>query len=326
MKRLTILLAGTALVVALGAHALAQSAGDPKSRATAPRSHFLERMDADKNGKVDRAEFAAYRAGAFKDADKDGDGAIDKAEFAAHGDLRRAEGIERFFARHDKNRDGRLTADELPRREGRAALRFDAIDTGKKGAVGADDYARAAGERFEARLKQRFEALDADRDGKLAADELTGRRGVFLAEADRDKDGVVAFDEFAAAPRARFAAAIAAEFKAMDANGDGKLTRAEHAAASKQPRLLLLGDANRDGALTKDEVAAAFAARAGTAFRERGFARIDADKDGKIGAAEWSAAGDRLFGWLDRNGDGAIEGTEIGRRGEPRDGRSRRDR
>ncbi len=319
MKRLTVILAGTAIAAALGTYALAQGAGDSKTRAgSPPRALFLERMDANKDGKVTKAEFDAFRAESFKSADKNGDGVLDKDEFALYGDLRRAEGIERFFARYDKNKDGKIAADEMPARENRRAARFEAIDTAKKNALSAEDYAKAAGERFEARLKERFDAIDANRDGKLSADERAGRRRAPGSRADRDKDGVVTFEEFAAAPRARFAAAVAAEFKAMDGNGDGKLSRAEYDAAQKKPRLLLLADANRDGTVTKEELAKAFAERGGQ-VRERGFVRLDADKDGKLGAAEWASAGERLFARLDRNKDGAIEASEFGRRGDRRD-------
>ncbi len=308
MRRIHLLLTATATVAVIGAAALAQTARDPQ---TSPgdrigRAFLFEQMDADKDGKISKAEFEAFRNGQFKAADKNGDGVIGKDEFAAHAETLRAEAIDRLFARYDRNNDGKITADELPLRRGArdGAMRFESIEGSRKGHVTLEEYAKAAAARLEARAKQRFERLDANKDGKLMADEIAGRDS--LLRSDANNDGAVTLEEFLAPARAQFARAIEIEFKALDVSGDGKLTAAEYRSGAAKPRFLLLADANRDGVLTKDEVAKNFAERGG-AFRDRLFERIDADKDGKITAAEWKAAGDRLFGRLDRNNDGLVE-------------------
>ena len=79
-----------------------------------------------------------------------------------------------------------------------------------------------------------------------------------------------------------------------------------------------MGDANKDGVVTKEELAKAFASRRGQAGQpvsERVFQALDADKDGKISAAEWQAAGERRFARLDRNNDGDVTADDRGRRG-----------
>jgi Ca2+-binding EF-hand superfamily protein len=170
-------------------------------------------------------------------------------------------------------------------------------------------------------MKKRFERLDTNRDGKLTADELPAERKESILRADANKDGAVTFEEFAARPRQFLVRRIEAEFKALDADGDGKLTKAEVDAARGKPMLLLMADANKDGVVTKEELAKAFAGR-GNQVSDRVFAALDADKDGKISAAEWQAAGERRFARLDRNKDGVVTADELGRR-SPRGDRKR---
>lgn len=353
MRRVTVLLAGTAIALGLGAMALAQTGPGTKGPGTGERfrAQFFERLDTNKDGKITKAEYDASRAAEFKAADKNGDGFVGKEEFAAYGDQRRGDFVDRMFARLDKNGDGKITAGELQgargdrakrgdrgdrrgrdERAGRAdragrdrGINFERADAAKKGFLTQEDLTKLRSARFEAALKKRFEGLDTNRDGKLTADELPPERREFAMRADANKDGAVTFDEFAARPRQFLVRRIEAEFKALDADGDGKLTKAEADAARGKPMLLLLADANKDGAVTKEELAKAFAGRGGAArgdaVGDRVFEALDADKDGKISAAEWQVSGERRFARLDRNKDGAITADEVARRG--RDSRKR---
>lgn len=339
MRRASILLAGTAIALGLGATAFAETGPGAKGPGERFRTQFLERLDADKDGKITKAEYAAARAADFKAADKNGDGVIDKDEFAAYGDQRRGAFVDRMFARLDKNGDGKLTADEISTRRGRRAdradradkadradrgerraargarrINFDRADTDKKGFLTLDDLTKLRGARFDATLKRRFERLDTNRDGKLAGDELPAERKDAILRADANKDGAVTFEEFTARPRELLVRRIAVEFKALDADGDGKLTKAEADAVRGKPMLLLIADADKDGAVTKEELAKSFASRGGR-VSERIFAALDADKDGKISAAEWQAAGERRFARLDRNKDGDVTADDLRRRG-----------
>lgn len=117
-------------------------------------------------------------------------------------------------------------------------------------------------------------------------------------------------------------------FDRADKNGDGFVTRVEFNAS----RAVLFArlDSSGDGAITQAEVDAAR-----KAFRERhgntagkppvthnkphkahrGFlAKIDANGDGRVGGAEFAAAGDRMFAKLDSNGDGQLTKEEMPRR------------
>lgn len=346
LRNLTVLTATTAIAagaiaLGLGAAAFAQTGLDSK-RGERGRTQMFERLDTDKDGKVTKAEFGTAHAARFKAADKDGDGFVTKEEFAAYGLSLRGEFVDRMFARLDKNGDGKLTADEMksPRgnradREDRAdrgrrgegrGLNVDRADAAKKGFVTVEDLTKFRTERFEAALKKRFERLDTNRDGKLAGDEIPAERKNAILRADADKDGAVTFAEFTARPREMLVRRVQVEFKALDADGDGKITKAEAEAARGKPMLLLVADANKDGVVTKEELAKSFAerrgARAGNPVGERFFAALDTDKDGKISTAEWNASGDRRFARLDRNHDGVVTVEETSRRG--RDGRGRK--
>jgi Ca2+-binding EF-hand superfamily protein len=334
MRRVTVLLAGTAMAFALGATAFAQTGPGNKAPGERFRTQFFERLDADKDGKITKAEYEAARAGEFKAADKNGDGSVSKEEFAAYGDQRRTDFVDRMFARLDKNSDGKLDAAELAagrgkrgdraegdREEGERGdraerggrLNFERADAAKKGFLTLEDLTKVRGARFETAMKKRFEGLDTNRDGKLTADELPPERKDAILRADANKDATVTLEEFAARPRQFLVRRIEVEFKALDANGDGKLTKAEADAARGKPLLLLMADADKDGTVTKVELAKAFASRGGQ-VSDRVFEALDADKDGKISAAEWQASGERRFARLDRNKDGAVTTDELGRR------------
>jgi Ca2+-binding EF-hand superfamily protein len=338
MRRVSILLAGTALAVALGATAFAQTGPGAKSPGERFRTQFFDRLDSNRDGRITKAEYEASRAAEFKAADKNGDGFVSRDEFAAYDDQRRGDFVDRMFARLDKNNDGKLDAAELAagrgtrgdkaergeksdraergeRRGNRVGrIDFERADAGRKGYLTLEDLTKLRGARAEAAAKRRFERLDTNRDGKLTADELPAERKDAILRADANKDGAVTLDEFQARPRQFLVRRVEVEFKALDADGDGRLTKAEIDAVRGKPMLLLIADADKDGAVTKDELARAFAGRRGQASG-RVFQALDADKDGKISAAEWQAAGERRFARLDRNKDGDVTADDLGRRG-----------
>ncbi len=97
---------------------------------------------------------------------------------------------------------------------------------------------------------------------------------------------------------------------AMDANGDGKLTRAE-LDASQRTRFAVF-DANKDGTATPDEVKAFHEAKRAEMSKVR-FETIDKDKNGQLSQAEVSSAK-------------ADKAGRDGPRGERRRGKERSER
>ncbi len=129
------------LAVATTAGAPAFADEKPEGRAERGKQRF-ERTDADSSGDITFEEFAAAMKIRISNADKDGDGKMTVAEIAADIVRMRAERaaermIERFdadgdgmltlveietqqkkmFALLDRNNDGKIVAEEMPRRE-----------------------------------------------------------------------------------------------------------------------------------------------------------------------------------------------------------------
>ena len=97
-------------------------------------------------------------------------------------------------------------------------------------------------------------------------------------------DSVMAMDANGdgAITRAEAAAARGAQFNRLDADGDGHLSQAERSAAPGGGRLLSrIPDGDGDGRLSRAEMMAA---------PYRGFDRLDADGNGTLSAQELAAA------------------------------------
>lgn len=129
MRKIILSLALASSVVAGGA-AVAQSQPYPAAeRDAAPRPH--------------------HRGGGLMRADANKDGVVTRDEARAAADA--------LFARLDRNHDGRLTADEMPRRHPRAEAKPDREVTQAK---------------FERRALRRFDRIDANKDGQIAKAEI----------------------------------------------------------------------------------------------------------------------------------------------------------
>ena len=116
MTRLPCLRAGTAgrLAIVLAGMGLAVGAGAQVTRTT----EYLERMDADGDGRVSLAEYQAWMGYAFDRMDRDGDGVLSADELPGGRGrpIARPEHLARLaatFNRQDRNRDGYLDATEL---------------------------------------------------------------------------------------------------------------------------------------------------------------------------------------------------------------------
>ena len=119
----------------------------------AAQPRFAERfdtMDANKDGVIDRTDRELRgkqrREAWFAKADADKDGKLTRAEIDQADVARRAEFQQRLqarmderFAASDANKDGRLSRDEV--KDSRLAGRFDALDTNKDGVLSKDELA-----------------------------------------------------------------------------------------------------------------------------------------------------------------------------------------
>ena len=161
------------------------------------------------------------------------------------------------FADLDKNKDKKLSRDELPSQWPPQA--FDRLDENKDGFIDEAEFARSRqrmggggpqlGERFN-----RF--LDANKDGKVSRDEFAKINQMFDT-LDSDKNGELTNEEmgrfFQAMNEAQAQATGGVDvnnlFQNVDKNKDGKITPDE----MTDERMFKALDLNKDGAVPRDE-------------------------------------------------------------------------
>ena len=103
-----------------------------------------------------------------------------------------------------------------------------------------------------------FSVMDANRDGKVTPGEHSNAARQMFIGMDPNRDGIVTADEMDAAqfmmrgrPVMTGELTSAEKIKVIDADADGRLSAAEHAAGSQ--KLFGTMDADHDGVLTRDE-------------------------------------------------------------------------
>ena len=273
---------------------------------------MIERLDADKDGKVSLDEYKTTISAAFKTFDADGNGAVTKDEIkarreafkdarkavrdAAEADKGKARealraggpymlpGAGKMFDRADTDKNGTLSETEVL---ASAEKIFARRDTNKDGALDTADARPGKGHHGkggEQRAARMMDRLDTDKDGKLSQDEMLARAARTFERLDTDKNGEVTKAEVDVRREAfRDARKAFREVKATE----GEARDAARAA---------LRDARID--------------RMGL----RMFERADADKNGTLTKAEMETAAAEMFKQRDRNGDGFITPDEIGKR------------
>lgn len=205
-----ILYATVALAIATVGTAVAQQSANP----AAPQQGQRIKLDANNDGAIDRSEAAKSE------------------KFAAR------------FDQLDKNKDGKLTADERPQWKGRGhhrggGERMRQADTDKDGRISKAEAAA------NPKVAERFAQMDANKDGYLDRNdrELRSRerREAWFVSADANKDGKLSKAEMDASHEKRRAefqqkaqARSAERFQKMDKNGDGSISRDEMSAAPQR--------------------------------------------------------------------------------------------
>jgi Ca2+-binding EF-hand superfamily protein len=121
-----------------------------------------------------------------------------------------------------------------------------------------------------------------------------------LASAYTDKSGAANVDK---------------HMSKMDANGDGQVSREEHARGAQE--MFVAMDADKDGSVTASEMEASHGRNTGTKpvkaekSASEKIKAIDHDDDGKLTAAEHRAGAAKMFEEMDKDSDGVLTKEEL---------------
>ncbi|WP_275226851.1 EF-hand domain-containing protein [Novosphingobium album (ex Liu et al. 2023)] len=173
-------------MIGLPIAALAMAGGAYAQQSTRP--------DADGNGTLTRAEMQTHAAAMFTRMDANKDGKLDKADRTARMEEMRA----KRFAALDANSDGQISRAEFmvqkPMGDGPMANR------GDKGQDGKDRGHRGWGKRGgHGGMMMMGRMADADKDGAITQAEFTAAAAKHFDMLDANKDGQVTKEERQAA-------------------------------------------------------------------------------------------------------------------------------
>jgi Ca2+-binding EF-hand superfamily protein len=147
--------------------------------------------------------------------------------------------------------------------------------------------------------------FDTNADGKLTKAEFDNAQRTRFNELDGNKDGFATREEMQAAVETRRANAGKERFAVLDTDKNGQLSASEFAAARERgpgpdgPRMRMGGRGGPDGP-----------GRPG-GFGRGGPGGPDADNDGRISFAEFTARGSEGFARADTNKDGTVTIAEL---------------
>jgi Ca2+-binding EF-hand superfamily protein len=276
----------------------------------------FDRIDRDNDGRISWAEYqnppsADDAAGRFDALDRNNDGVLSRAEWigqnwAFHRVDRNGDRVvtwreyssppevnteEAKFDGLDANRNGVLEPREWPTG---ASVAFNVADRNDDGVVTFMEY--IAPPRPAEVREERFEDMDHNNDGVLSRGEWHGDWAGFN-RLDRNRDGVVTWREFRQPAPAE---TRGSRFQELDANRDGRLSRAEWKGDWESFSIL---DRSRDGYLNRAE----YLSTAGLVER---FGYLDYDDDGMLSREEWLGSAD-TFANMDRNRDGKVSRDEF---------------
>jgi len=192
----------------------------------------------------------------FAMADSNKDGRISAQEHAS--------AAQSMFAKMDANRDGKCTAEEMAaghpmKKMGKGHGGMMAMmDTNHDGVLTRDENAAAA--------QARFDRMDPNHDGRITADEMAAAHKMMgeqhppmggMDHGDKKHAGMKPGDMDHAGMQGHAGMGggmMAGMHDRMDANKDGVVTTAEHAAGAKA--MFARMDSNKDGFLSKVEMQA----------------------------------------------------------------------
>ena len=221
---------------------------------------------------------AQGRAIRFQAMDLNNDGVITRQEW---------QGSDRSFDVHDWNGDGRLSGEEV-RIGARRNVEWDSVD-----------HAPNRYERNVSWTRNGFTALDHNRDGQLTPNEWHFDVETFR-RVDRDRNSSISLSEFLGE---NWDDDRGDNFDDLDYNNNGRVERNEWHGGLAEFRAL---DRNGDGVLSRYEVVGSQESL--STYNE--FNNLDYNRNGKLERAEWHWS-NASFMQRDTNRDGVISPQEL---------------
>lgn len=232
-------------------------------------AQMFVRADKDGNGSVTFEEVQAtnpnFPKERFTRLDKNGDGAITKDELPQPkqepqtGAAKASPQGGGLFVRADTNKDEKLTLEEISAlAPGFSKEKFDQFDKNKDGSLTSDEMPKKQPKEGLMTTAQLVQKADADGNGKVTFEEMAASQPNFTREMydklDRNKDGVLSAEDKAEAQKDGKQAMVDSVAKLMeaDANKDGSLTFEELTTAKQGfPREAFdRADRNKDGVIS----------------------------------------------------------------------------
>jgi len=200
-------------------------------------------MDRNNDGVVTMGEWNGDRL-SFRQMDRDRDGVVSRAEYNNEPVLTSTVGsiLERFRVL-DRNRDGLLSRREA----GMSSVEFNRADYDRNGTLNAKEFRDSMA--YTGGGSDQFASMDRNNDGVLSSYEWRGDRATF-DRMDRNNDRVVTRGEYGNSPVSYSNNGAAEEFRALDRNGNGTLSRSEAGMSRSE---FDRADDNNDGVLTLKE-------------------------------------------------------------------------
>lgn len=164
-----------------GRHGLRHEMGGPMMKERA-FIYLLKNADADKDGKVTKAELTAFEEKKFAEIDADKDGSLTPGEFRAY----RKAAMEAFRKDHPRpeREEAKADGDKKPseeRAEGKEGKRHHAKGPGRHGKGGG--------------FMRLIRMADTDENGQVSKAEATAATEKFFAFMDTNKDGAISIDD-----------------------------------------------------------------------------------------------------------------------------------
>ena len=240
-------------------------------------------------------ETNAALASFLEQFDSDADGSVSWAQFVEFRKQR--------YADTDENKDGTVEVEEYTNeylgrldrrmeteRKGQVEqtrARIKALDTDKDGVISRAEY-QASGERAFAHY---------EKNAAVAGEKPAGRRSAINMPSTHTREGML---------------------EIYDADGDGKVTRAEYDRGRDEA--FARTDSDKDGRLSGEEYLAEFEDRLDrriASTRESSaqqsavrFKSLDTDKDQRVSWDEYAASGKRVFDRVDTNKDAVVDARD----------------